>query len=98
MIFEASGADLMADQIYIGQLEGRIGQLVQELSASKRVAWYIADFMQLAMSGTHKGQAASILDQIFSAVSSGRLMVLGEASPQGMTKLQSPRLCAARSS
>ncbi len=90
-IFEASGAGLMAGQIYFGQLEGRVAQLVQELSASKRVAWYIADFVQLATSGTHQGQAASILDQIFAALTSGRLIVLGEATPNGFTRLQQVR-------
>ena len=31
-VFEASGADLQADQVYIGQLEGRIRQVVDELA------------------------------------------------------------------
>ena len=54
-VFEASGADLQADQIYIGQLEGRIRQVVEELGKGRRLIWYIPDIVQLALSGTHLG-------------------------------------------
>jgi ATP-dependent Clp protease ATP-binding subunit ClpC len=86
-IFEASGADLMAGQVYIGELEGRIRRLVAELDVRKRVAWYVGDVLQLAESGTHRGQAASILDQIVPAIAAGRLVILGETSPAGATRL-----------
>ena len=71
-VFEAGGADLMAGQQWFGQLEGRIQRAVEELAASKKLIWYIPDILQLARSGTHQGQAASILDQILPAISSGR--------------------------
>ena len=80
-VFEAGGADLMAGQIYIGQLEGRIRDAVEELDAGKKRIWYIPDIVQLARSGTHQGQSASILDQILPAVSSGRLVIWCEATP-----------------
>jgi ATP-dependent Clp protease ATP-binding subunit ClpC len=86
-IFEASGAELQSGQVYIGQLEERIRQLVAELDAGKRVAWYVNDLLQLAESGTHKGQSASILDQILPALSAGRLVLLSESSPSGLSRL-----------
>ena len=86
-VFEARGADLQADQIYIGQLEGRIRQVVDELAKARRTIWYIPDIVQLAMSGTHSGQSATILDQIIPAIAAGRLVVWAEASPKGMTRL-----------
>ncbi len=54
-VFQASGADLQADQIYIGQLEGRIRQVIEELAKGHRMIWYIPDIVQLAMSGRHPG-------------------------------------------
>src|SRR5262249_55204790 len=75
-IFEAGGPELQAGQIYIGQLEGRIRQLVEELHVRKRVAWYAHDLLQLAESGTHRGQSASILDQILPAIAAGSLVLL----------------------
>jgi ATP-dependent Clp protease ATP-binding subunit ClpC len=86
-VFEAGGADLMAGQQWFGQLEGRIQRTVEELAASKKLIWYIPDILQLARSGTHQGQAASILDQILPAVASGRLIVWTEATAAGTARL-----------
>jgi len=86
-VFEAGGAELMAGQMYIGQLEERIRQLVSELDSSKRVAWYARDFVQIAESGTHKGQTASILDQVLPAIAAGRLVIFAEASPAAISRL-----------
>jgi ATP-dependent Clp protease ATP-binding subunit ClpC len=86
-VFEASGADLQADQIYIGQLEGRIRQVVEELGKGRRMIWYIPDIVQLALSGTHSGQSATMLDQIIPAITAGRLVVWAEATPKGTARL-----------
>ncbi len=86
-VFEASGAELMAGQSYFGQLEERIRQVVTQLDSSKRIAWYVSDLLQIAQSGTHRGQSASILDQILPAIAAGRLVVFGEASPAGVARL-----------
>ncbi len=86
-VFEASAADLMAGQQWFGQLEGRIQQVVGQLSVSKKLIWYIPDLMQLAQSGTHRGQSASILDQILPAMQAGQLVVWSEATPAGVARL-----------
>jgi ATP-dependent Clp protease ATP-binding subunit ClpC len=86
-VFEAGGADLQADQIYIGQLEGRIRHVVDELAKGNRMIWYIPDIVQLALSGTHSGQSATMLDQIMPAITSGRLVVWAEATPKGTARL-----------
>lgn len=86
-VFEAGGADLMANQMYIGQLEGRIRSVVDELSAARKLIWYIPDIVQLARSGRHQGQSASILEQIFPAIAAGRLVVWCEASPAAAARL-----------
>ena len=90
-VFEAGGADLMAGQQWFGQLEGRIQRTVEELAASKKLIWYIPDILQLARSGTHQGQAASILDQILPAITSGRLIVWTEASSTSTARLVQSR-------
>jgi ATP-dependent Clp protease ATP-binding subunit ClpC len=86
-IFEAGGADLMAGQQWFGQLEGRIQRTIEEAAVSKKLIWYIPDILQLARSGTHQGQAASILDQILPAIQAGRLLVWTEVSPKNMARL-----------
>jgi ATP-dependent Clp protease ATP-binding subunit ClpC len=86
-VFEAGAPEIMAGQKYIGELEGRIQRLLAELTAEKRVIWYVPEFVQIATSGRHQGQAASILDQILPAIATGRLMVIGECSPGVLVKL-----------
>lgn len=86
-VFEASGADLMAGQKWFGELEGRIQRALEELAVTKKVIWYIPDILQLALSGTHQGQAASILDQILPAITAGRLVIWTEASPASTARL-----------
>lgn len=86
-VFQASAAEIMAGQIYFGELEGRVQKVVNELDSGKRVAWFIGDINQMAESGTHRGQSASVLEQILPAVIAGRLVILAEASPDGMSRL-----------
>jgi len=86
-IFEAGGADLMAGQQWFGQLEGRLQRTIEEAAVDKKLIWYIPDILHLARSGTHQGQAASILDQILPAIQAGRLLVWSEASPKTLARL-----------
>jgi ATP-dependent Clp protease ATP-binding subunit ClpC len=87
LVFEASGADLMAGQKWFGELEGRIQRTISELAVSKKLIWYVPDLLQVALSGTHQGQSASILDQVMPAVTAGRLIIWTETSPAGMSRL-----------
>ncbi len=86
-MFSASGNELMADQMYIGQLEGRIRKLIEALHARRKLIWHVRDLGQMANSGTHKGQSASILDQILPAVAAGDLIIVGESSQAAATRL-----------
>jgi ATP-dependent Clp protease ATP-binding subunit ClpC len=86
-LFEAGGAHLQAGQTYIGQLEERLRRLPIELAAGKRVLWHAPDFLQLATSGMHQGQTASILDQVLPAIAAGRLVLLSEITPSALTKV-----------
>jgi ATP-dependent Clp protease ATP-binding subunit ClpC len=90
-MFEAGAAELMAGQSYIGELEGRIQRLVKEVSSPRRVIWYIPDLLAVASSGSHRGQSASILDQILPAVADRRIVVLAEGSPAGATRVLQSR-------
>src|SRR5207248_10663207 len=90
-VFEASGADVMAGQIWFGQLEGRIRQVTDEMAAAKKLIWYIPDLLALARSGTHQGQSASVLDQILPAIAAGRLVIWAESDPTAVARLMQTR-------
>jgi ATP-dependent Clp protease ATP-binding subunit ClpC len=86
-VFEAGAAALMSGQQYFGQLEERMRRLLDDLAVDKRVLWQVPDFLQLAASGKHQGQAESLLDQVLPAVTSGKLVLLSEITPAGVTTL-----------
>jgi ATP-dependent Clp protease ATP-binding subunit ClpC len=90
-IFEASGPDLMAGQIWFGQLEERVRRVADEVTVGKKLVWYVPDLLALARSGTHQGQSASILDQILPAIAAGRLAIWTEAAPTGTARLLQTR-------
>lgn len=86
-VFEAGGPELQAGQNYIGMLEERVKRVSQEAVAAKRIIWYVPDILQLAIGGTHQSQPASILDQLYGALSSGSIIIISEATPQQITQL-----------
>ena len=90
-IFEATGPQVQAGQVYIGELEERLRRLTAELDSAKRVVWHVPDFVQFAVSGTHKGQTASILEQIMPAVSTGRVILMSVITPAELTRLLQQR-------
>jgi ATP-dependent Clp protease ATP-binding subunit ClpC len=85
-VFEASGFEIMSGQKYFGELEARIRRLAIELSAEKRVIWYVPDLLQIMLSGTHQGQSAAILDQVTPDLSAGRMVIISECTPGGLTR------------
>ncbi len=87
MIFESSANELMAGQVYIGELEGRIQNLLRQLSHQKKVLWFVPNFQDLLWAGQHKYQQAGVLDQIFSRIESGEIVMLGETQPPAYERL-----------
>jgi ATP-dependent Clp protease ATP-binding subunit ClpC len=86
-VFESSAAELMAGQMYYGQLEERIRKIVTALNVAKKVVWYVPDLLQIAEGGRHQNQPSSILDQVSQAVNSGDLVLVSETSPAGAVRL-----------
>ena len=44
------------------------------------------DFLQILLSGSHRGQAAGILDQVLPDIVAGRLVMLSKCTPGGFTR------------
>src|SRR5207247_4634219 len=51
IIFQAGAAELLAGQIYIGEFEKRMQEVLRHLSRPRRVLWVIPDFPALAVAG-----------------------------------------------
>jgi ATP-dependent Clp protease ATP-binding subunit ClpC len=96
-IFEAGALELMADQMYIGQLEGRIQKLLESISGKRRVLWLIPRFNDLVLAGQHTKNEAGILDLILPHIDSGTIRVAGELTAEAHQKLveRKPRVGSA---
>ncbi|HYC58260.1 MAG TPA: AAA family ATPase [Thermoanaerobaculia bacterium] len=99
-IFQAGAIELMADQSYIGELEGRIRKLLEAISGKKRrVLWIIPRFHELVQAGTHNKSDTSILDMILPHIDSGSIAVAGTLGSESHLKLveRKPRVATAMS-
>jgi ATP-dependent Clp protease ATP-binding subunit ClpC len=90
-IFEAGATDLLAGQVYIGELEGRVKHLLDAIDASRRVLWYAPDFHEFLYAGSHRYDPNGLLDRILPAIESRRIVVLGETTPQAYRHLLQKR-------
>ncbi|MEO7403036.1 MAG: AAA family ATPase, partial [Burkholderiales bacterium] len=93
-IFEASASDVGAGMSYIGELEGRMRRLLDEIDVRRRVVWYVPNIHELFYAGRHRMNPTGILDMILPAVEAGRIVVIGEASPTALERVvqQRPRM------
>jgi ATP-dependent Clp protease ATP-binding subunit ClpC len=90
IILEASAADVLAGQQYIGQLEGRVQTLVREISG-KRVLWVVPNFHDLVWAGRHQHNPTGLLDLLLPHVESGAVKLIGETTLAAYEKLMQMR-------
>lgn len=80
LLFEASAADVLAGQKYIGQLEERMRELLAALDRPKAL-WRVQDFHDLLHKGAHDQDPRGMLDLLLPAMERGRLRMIGELTP-----------------
>jgi ATP-dependent Clp protease ATP-binding subunit ClpC len=90
IILEATAADVLAGQQYIGQLEGRVQTLVREIGG-KRVLWFVPNFHELAWAGRHQYNPSGLLDLLLPHVESGAVKLIGETPSAAYEKLMQMR-------
>lgn len=86
LLFEASAAEVLAGQKYIGELEERMRELLVALDRPKAL-WRVQDFHDLLHKGAHGQDPRGILDLLLPAMERGRLRMLGELSPAQLSQL-----------
>lgn len=86
-VFQTSAPNIIADKIYIGQIEGQIRQLAQNASVAKRVALYVDRMSELSEFGRSKSNDNSVLDQLWSKIESRKVFLVSETTPKGLQSL-----------
>ncbi len=85
-VFEASAADVLSGQQYIGQLEGRVQSLVRQIGG-RRVLWVVPNFHETLWAGRHQYSPVGLLDLLLPHVESGALRIVGEVPAGAYEKL-----------
>ncbi|MGO1071600.1 AAA family ATPase [Lysobacter sp. CA199] len=86
LLFEASAAEILSGQVYIGELEARVREMLSVLNR-KRALWRAPEFFDLLNKGSHKHDPHGVLDLLLPAIERGQLLVIGEITPRQLAQL-----------
>ncbi len=90
VVFEAGHTELIAGQVYVGQLEQRLQVLLRQLGGSK-IVWYIPDLPALRFTGRHSQSENDALSMLLPHIERQRIVVLTEALPAPWSRLREAR-------
>lgn len=92
-VFEATPAQILAGQKYIGELEGRVTQLVRALS-EPRTIWYVPEAHQLLEKGRSINDPTGILDLLLPHLEKREIQLIGESPRDAWSRVlaQRPRI------
>lgn len=83
-LFQAGHMDLVAGQSYVGQIEGQVRQLVEELARARRMLWVAPFFQGFLFAGRHSGSPVGLLDLLLPAAAEGRFPMIAVTDPAGL--------------
>lgn len=86
LVFEASAAEILSGQSYIGELEERVREMLAVLDR-KQALWRAPDFFDLLAKGSHSRDPRGLLDLMLPAIERGQLRVIGEITPRQLAQL-----------
>jgi ATP-dependent Clp protease ATP-binding subunit ClpC len=86
LVFEAAPAEVLAGQIYIGQIEERVRAIVRQLEG-RRVLWVMPNFHEALWAGRHRYSPTGVLDLLLPHVESGAVRLVGEVPERAYEQL-----------
>jgi ATP-dependent Clp protease ATP-binding subunit ClpC len=94
LFFEASAADIIAGQSYLGELEKRLLEIIKNLGRRRGVIWFVPGFHELIYTGRHRYNPAGILDMLVPFIDSGAITIVGEVRPASLEQItrENPRI------
>lgn len=79
LAFEATASSVNAGAMYIGELEGRVEQLVQNLKG-RRIVWVLPALEETLYAGRHSQSPTGLFDHLLPHLQAGELRIVAEAS------------------
>jgi ATP-dependent Clp protease ATP-binding subunit ClpC len=94
-IFEASATELMAGQVYIGQIDARLREIADRVSG-RPVLWVMPAFEETIHAAQHERSTTGVLDRLFPYLESGRVLMVGELEPSAYERVvrERPRVAS----
>ena len=86
-LFEAGAVEILAGQVYIGELEERIKRMLGSLQSGSQVLWLVPSLQALSFAGRHRQNPTSILDMVLPYVESGSIRIVAEVEPAAYERL-----------
>jgi len=86
-VFKTSGPGLIADKVYIGQIEGQIRKLVANANVAKRMVLYVDRIAEFSEFGRSSKNDNSILDQLWPSLENRAMFMISETTPSGLQAL-----------
>jgi ATP-dependent Clp protease ATP-binding subunit ClpC len=80
LVFEAAASDVMAGQMYVGMLEGRVQEIAQRMRG-RRVVWLFPSFEEALWAGQHVQSPRGLLDALLPYLESQEIVLVGEIDP-----------------
>jgi ATP-dependent Clp protease ATP-binding subunit ClpC len=90
IVFEAGATQINADAMYIGQLEGRVEDLVQRLRGRNAV-WLFPAFEEALFSGTYANHPMGLLDALLPHIEAGTIRLVAEITSSNYEMLVTKR-------
>jgi ATP-dependent Clp protease ATP-binding subunit ClpC len=87
MIFEASHAELVAGQVFVGSLEQRMREMFCQLGGGRRILWLIRNFHLLAFTGVGERSPVGALDMMLPRIEQQEVKILAETQPAAYQRL-----------
>jgi ATP-dependent Clp protease ATP-binding subunit ClpC len=96
IVFDATATAINAGASYIGELEGRVEELVRNLEPLNAV-WVFPQLEQALYAGQHSRSPHGLLDALLPHVESGALRIVAEVTPAAWEQLvaERPRVAGA---
>ncbi len=90
IVFEATAAQLHAGAVYVGQLETKVAEVVENLR-QHRAVWHFPAFHDALYAGQHTRSPQGLLDALLPAIESGDITLIAETTPTGLATLLAER-------
>jgi ATP-dependent Clp protease ATP-binding subunit ClpC len=88
--FQASASEVNAGQVYIGQLEERVKEIVERMS-QRSIVWLFPSFEEALYAGQHSRSPQGLLDAMLPAIEARDIAVIGEIDPTAYELLAQSR-------